>query len=65
MMFLFKVLAVAFAVALVFSNAESRYLHPRIKGTMIEKSFDEATGKIGIVLFALVLRRRNSRNKII
>ncbi|KAL9971523.1 hypothetical protein ACROYT_G017695 [Oculina patagonica] len=44
-MFLLKVLAFAFVMAFVFGNAETRYLDSRFKGMIIEKSFDEASGR--------------------
>jgi uncharacterized protein (UPF0305 family) len=45
-MLLFKFLAVVFVMALVFCKAESKYLHPRFRGMIIEKSFDEASGEV-------------------
>ena len=45
-MLLFKFLVMIFAMALAFFKAESKYLHPRFRGMIVEKSFDEATGEI-------------------
>jgi len=45
-MLLFRFLVMIFAMALAFSKAESKYLHPRLRGIIIEKSFDEASGEI-------------------
>ena len=53
-MLLFKFLVMIFAMALAFFKAESKYLHPRFRGMMIEKSFDEASGEL---FFVLYLRR--------
>jgi len=64
-MLLFKFLVMIFAMALAFFKAESKYLHPRFRGMMIEKSFDEASGEL---VFVLYLRRservQNSYNYI-
>ena len=53
-MLLFKFLVMIFAMALAFFKAESKYLHPRFRGMIVEKSFDEATGEI--VLFTKMVR---------
>ena len=45
-MLLFKFLVMTIAMALAFVKAESKYLHPRFRGIIIKKSFDEASGEI-------------------
>lgn len=64
-MLLFKFLVMIFAMALAFFRAESKYLHPRFRGMMIEKSFDEASGELVFVLhWRWSERVRNSYNYI-
>ncbi|KAJ7377141.1 hypothetical protein OS493_030736 [Desmophyllum pertusum] len=43
-MVMFKFLAVTFVLALAFYKAESKYL-PRLRGMVMEKSFDQASGR--------------------
>ena len=43
---LFFKLLVIFAMAFAFFKAESKYFHPRFRGMIIEKSFDETSGEI-------------------
>lgn len=43
-MVMFKFLAVTFVLALAFYKAESKYL-PRLRGMVMEKSFDQASGE--------------------
>ena len=45
-MLLSRFLVMIFIMALAFSKAESKYLHPRFRGMIIDKSFDEASGEI-------------------
>ena len=45
-MLLFKFLVMIFIMALAFFEAESKYLHPRFRGMIIDKSFDETSGEI-------------------
>lgn len=44
-MLLFKFLVMIIAMALAFVKAESKYLHPRFRGMIIKKSFDETSGQ--------------------
>lgn len=45
-MLLFKFLVMIIAMALAFVKAESKYLHPRFRGMIIKKSFDETSGEV-------------------
>ena len=45
-MLLFKFIVVIIAMALTVVKAESKYLHPRFRGMIIKKSFDEASGEV-------------------
>ena len=45
-MLLFKFLVMIIAMALAFVKAESKYLHPRFRGMIIKKSFDETSGDV-------------------
>lgn len=46
---LFKFLAIIVIVSSVFFKAETKFLHPKFKGMILEKSFDESSGELALV----------------
>lgn len=55
---LFKFLSTIVIVASVFFKAETKFLLPKFKGMILEKSFDESSGELALVS-CLKLQRMN------